>query len=498
MAGGYYMVIQDCVLKTPVQLMDELDLLDRLNNRKEGKPSIIESFANRTKGFDWVHLGSTDIKIGKLLSVIETTPHLSPPRTGHMGNWEQIVRGRSGIMDFNNSICAQGYGYPLLYCFNQTESDGRNGDWTYLPGSIVSNHNRMELPLYTWNGVEFEKRTRERSFFTPFVQVEWEGKRAPLMHVHIHQMNKFQGMDFRLETAVLYERASLLKEILHELLDYTRRQENPRSLFQDILSHQVALDGEMCRVDILLEGSGYRMGKIYYANLEEMVEAAMLPLQAIHEPDIFFKQISTAPTHMPIISNVLMRILSAIFNTHYPDVTIDRSLMTQPFNPHFHWGGRDMAGYPPKKNGYVSAKSKLRNYKRISNVIIDKFPEVDPIFFVLIPAAVFSLCPTDVHENDSKLLAALITRVKNETDHLIGRREVMMEEIERVTLQWLSEERVHLSRYFLSRFRPRAGILTDGESHESSRPIEPEGFRDLTFQQACMIVGTLMEYAMKD
>ena len=52
-----------------------------------------------------------------------------------MGNWEEIVQGRARVMDFNKAICASGLGYPLIYCFNQTEDEALlAGDWAYLPG----------------------------------------------------------------------------------------------------------------------------------------------------------------------------------------------------------------------------------------------------------------------------------------------------------------------------------------------------------------------------
>ncbi|WP_424955025.1 DUF6025 family protein [Effusibacillus lacus] len=68
-----------------------------------------------------------------------------------------------------------------------------------------------------------------------------------------------------------------------------------------------------------------------------------------------------------------------------------------------------------------------------------------------------------------------------------------MLEVERVTNQWLSEAWFSLS-YWMSRFTLRSGILNGEKVHDFSNPVvEPDGFRELSFQQACIIVGVLME-----
>jgi Family of unknown function (DUF6025) len=402
------------------------------------------------------------------------------------------------MMDFNKAICSKGYGYPLIYCFNQTETaDMQNGDCVYLPGSLIERDVRVELPLYTWNGERFVERNRENPLFTPFVLTKWNGQFIPLIQLHKNRLKQYQGMHFKFESSVVKENEFAIKRMLYELLDDARHQENPRSFFQDLLSHQVTLDGRMYRTDLICEGEGFRLGDASYENLNELVEAAMIPFQAVNEPEKFFNRISSIPKSMPLISNVVMRIFSSIFCTHYPEVNIDRSLMTMPFNPHFHWGARDMAGYPPKRRGYFTSRSKIRSYKRFCSTIINKFANVDPILIVMIPAVVFSLCPADVHEKDSELLAKLFAEVKNATDHLSGQPDQMMLEVEHITRQWLNKARPSISNYWMNRFNPRSGILHDERVHEFSIPVEPDGFRELTFQQACMIVGVLMESEVK-
>ena len=126
-----------------------------------------------------------------LLDLIGTDAALCPPRTGHIGNWGNIGLGRAGAMDFNKAICAPGYGYPLLYCFTQTEVEApRQGDWGYLPGSLVDGDARTPLRLHAWDGTEFAAlHAHALPRFTPFVQAELDGGLTPLTEVHARRLD---------------------------------------------------------------------------------------------------------------------------------------------------------------------------------------------------------------------------------------------------------------------------------------------------------------------
>ncbi|MBG9793667.1 hypothetical protein ABD76_14620 [Paenibacillus dendritiformis] len=67
-------------------------------------------------------------------------------------------------------------------------------------------------------------------------------------------------------------------------------------------------------------------------------------------------------------------------------------------------------------------------------------------------------------------------------------------EIERITKEWLQISKPFLSEYWLSRFRKKSGVLTkETYCYTHHAAVEPEGFREMTFRQLCMIVGALME-----
>ncbi|HYF63324.1 MAG TPA: DUF6025 family protein, partial [Herpetosiphonaceae bacterium] len=300
---------------TPLGLLKRLGALETHESQL-----MIEAFSTRQLGFDWMHLGMTDLAIGTLLDVIRSVPALAPPRSGHLGNWDEILNGRAGMMDFNLAICGQNLGYPLIYCFNQTEDATlQQGDWVYLPGSLVSHGRRQELPLFTWDGTCFRRRDRSQPLFTPLVNVEFDGHLVPLVTVHWARMQQGSSLPFRLEATVFHRHAGLLKQILLVLLEDASHQANPRRAFQDLFSHQVSLDGRMSRAEVQREGAGYRVGEAVYSSADELVGAALLPFMAVAEPDQFMQIIGGLPGRFPLISNTLSGVLSALLSTHYPD-----------------------------------------------------------------------------------------------------------------------------------------------------------------------------------
>ncbi|MCA0350599.1 MAG: DUF6025 family protein [Chloroflexi bacterium] len=470
---------------TPRAILAHLGLFDRL------EPTL-DRFANRQQAFDWLHLGLTDIPVGQVLDLIRHSPTLLPPRTGHMGNWEEIGHGRAGMMDFNQAICSQGYGYPLIYCFNQTEDMAlERGDWVYLPGSLIDHGKRTLLPLYTWDGQGLVERQREQPLFTPFVQTSLDGAQISLNSLHWQRMQQFQQFEFRLEAQSVWQHAELAKAIVQHLLEQAAIQPNARRAFQDILSHQVSLDGTMQRVAIQHEAQGYRMGAMFYSSAAELAEASMLPWLAVAEPASFFANIKRLPNQLPLCSHLLAGIFSAIFHTHYPSATVDRQTMCRPFNPHFHWGARDMAGYPPYRNGYIAEKSTTKSYRTMCQSIIDRFDEVDPMLLILLPAVIFALCPTNQHPHDAEALAALFEQVQQLEPN--SDQASYQQAISQRVAVWLDHQRSALSAYWINRFAPRQGIL-HSQTLVSSRPVEPVGFRQLSFRQACMIVGALIHW----
>jgi hypothetical protein len=450
---------------------------------------------DRARSFDWTHLGTSDQPLGALFRLLRSEPNLSPPRSGHLGNWEDISLGRAGAMDFNQAICANGLGYPLIYAFNQTEDDAlAGGDWVYLPGSLASRGWRVVLPLSTWDGTRMVRRGREHPLFVPFVMTELAGERMALTELHARRMHGLDRFRFRFEATVIHERRDQVRPLLAALLEDASRRDNPRRAFADLISHAACLDGRVARTTVRRDADGYWLDDVCFRSTEALVEATLQPFAAVAEPARFFAEITAQPARLPVMAGLLVGVLSAMLSTHYPDIAIDRATMTRPFNPHFHWGARDMAGFPPRRRGYFSEKSTTRSIRQICDTLVAAFPDLDPLYFILMPAAVFMLCPADVHARDGELLASLFDQVEVATAVYAGTTDDrLMAEVDRVVRRWLIDAQRELSPYFLNRYNARRGVLHDTEVPEASNAFEPDGFRRLSVRQACAVVGALTD-----
>ncbi|MFG2196041.1 DUF6025 family protein [Streptomyces sp. NPDC048639] len=456
------------------RITDELDLLTAAD---------ADRLADGSRSFLPVHLGTRDVPIGALLDLVHKEDALLPPRSGHLGNWEDIALGRSGPMDFNTAICGQGHGYPLIYGFTRTETDTADagGDGVYLPGSLVEQGRRRPLPLFTWDGRGFAPRDRSRPLFCPLVRTEEQGEPTPLVDVHLRRMRAITGYRFELEASSLVAHDATVTAMLTVLLERAATRDNARRAFADLISHAVRLDGEVARCELRPDGRGYRLDGHHYGSAGELAEAALLPFRALTDPARFFERISDLPPVLPVVSHLLTGVLTAMFGTHYPDgpaVPAD-----DPFITHLHWGARSMAGCPPRRGGYFTSRAAVRGMRSISECLAGEFTEASPLCVVLLPAPVFMLCPASTDPGDAEPMAALFrataaARPGEEYD---------------AALTWLGAHRDGLSDYLCGRFREGSGIPYGGVPREPAVPVEPEGFRDLTFRQASAIVAAFEE-----
>ncbi|MEU6083345.1 DUF6025 family protein [Streptomyces sp. NPDC047108] len=455
-------------------IVEELDLLTAAE---------AEGLADGSRSFLPVHLGTRDVPIGALLDLVHKEDALLPPRSGHLGNWEDIALGRSGPMDFNTAICGQGHGYPLIYGFTRTETDpaGTGGDGVYLPGSLVDQGRRTELPLFTWDGRRFARRDRDRPLFCPLVQTEEDGTLTPLVDVHLRRMRAITGYRFALEATALVDRGDAVAAMLTELLERASRRDNPRRAFADLVSHAVRLDGDVARCELRPEGAGYRLDGHRYASARELAEAALLPFRALTDPARFFERIGELPPVLPVVSHLLTGVLTGMFATHYPDGPAAPGVA--PFTTHLHWGARSMAGCPPRRGGYFTSRAAVRGMRSISDALVGRFADAAPLCVVLLPAPVFMLCPAGTDTGDTERMAALFRAV---TAARPG------EEYD-AALAWLRTHQGGLSDYLRGRFREGSGVPYGGVRRDPAVPVEPDGFRDLTFRQASAIVAAFEE-----
>lgn len=80
------------------------------------------------------NMGMLATKVSDILRLIPTAPKV-PVRSGHVGNWNEIWAGRTGLVDYNRYICRDfAVGAPLLHCHTSVENvDRTDGDTIICP-----------------------------------------------------------------------------------------------------------------------------------------------------------------------------------------------------------------------------------------------------------------------------------------------------------------------------------------------------------------------------
>ncbi|QBD76786.1 hypothetical protein EPA93_12540 [Ktedonosporobacter rubrisoli] len=477
-------------------LLRELSLFEQVNGVAKIDKKLLESFAKRTTSFSWVNMAMTHLPVGRLIRLLQETPHLLAPRTAHIGNWEDILQGRIGKNNSNTVVCSQlRIGEPLLYEFTQTEdSTLKQGDSIYLPGSLVQAGKRQELPLFTWNGQQFVRRTREKALFTPFVMTEQEGSLVPLTQVHYERALAHPDIHFRFASDIIVKHRQLVEDILSVLIEEATHSKEPEHALVRIIDRVATLDGELQRQHVRIEHGGYRVGESFYPHICDLVAALMLPYYAATRSEYFFANMQALPQAMPVLSKTMIPLLYSILNTHYA-VEIseeNRGLLNQPCNPHLEWGANGSAGYWPKKSGWFPREA--RYARAIHQTLLKHFAKIDPIFFVLLPSSIFLLWPNSAYPQDLPLIEQLLRAVHQRTDQLLRKdSQIIMHEIDRVVAEWATQVGGALSPYLRKRFGAAVAQAVPAALPQGSLSLEPSGFAELSMQQASLIVGTLYE-----
>ncbi len=445
--------------------------------------SQIKELGERQAGFHCVHIATTQAIVGDILNLVCGEPGLLPARTGHIGDWQAILNGCSGALDFNNVILKNQFGYPLLYSFTQTEDAAfSTGDCAYLPGSRLVNGKRIAAPIYTWEDGSFKKRDRSKSFFVPFSMTEDEGEIRPLTSMHWNKLKR-SGILFENEASSLVRNEEKLRKMLITLIEIAAASHAPSVAFRDLSRRQVTLGGEVVPADFLKQEKQFVFGSCTYKDAESLAIAMTMPLRAAHDPDDFFGNIRSRSSAFPLISNLVARLLSGFENSSPTRISGERISL------HFHWAARSMGGFPPFSTGYAAQKSFLRSIRRLGLSIVTQYDKLNPVMMVLLPASIFMLYAVRGKDADvvAELIQSTLSKVNNPENNEIAKSEART-----VVRDWLARNSMSLSPYFLSKFRPTTGYSLDS-ALSVQELCEPEGFRKLTFRQACLIVGALHE-----
>jgi len=448
------------------------------------KKRVYEKLLNKESAFEWLHAGTLSMPIGELFALINKHA-LKIPRTGHLGNWQEIFAGKAGALDHNGTVCSNGLGFPYIYDANQTENDDfSSGDTVYLVGSIVNGLQRVLLDIYTWNAETFVQRNRNNSYFTPFAFTHSKDGLRSLCVIHKESCLLYEEAQFFSD--VILNHQEIVKHVVRLLLEEIISNQEADIGFNDLFDRTVSLDGKMVRANIQYKQGCIVVGSTFFKDVDQFLDAIFIPMRAAQDPDWFLKNVHTLPENMPFMSLALLSYLDCLFRQSED--------AQSPISTYLEWGAFGSAAYPPRFRGYF--KEKVRVIKKIANIMSRKDESIKSIFYVLLPASIFNLLPNSAYPEDAVLVEKLFEDVlkepmlKTQTD-----QGGLMEIIERIVFQWWSNNEDKLSNYYKARFRDRRTVFHKMAAYESAKPIFLSQFYHLTLQQACMIVGGLFQVA---
>lgn len=473
-------------LKFPNRIIEELQL-----GCEPAEAKRLEDLTLGRRAFDWFHLGTSRLLLEDLFTFLQGPDFLSPPRSGHLGNWSEIAQGRGGLLDANDVVCRKNrLGHPFIYDCNQTEDwELRKGDNVYLPGSVVEKGRREQLPLWTWDGDRFRERSRETGLFVPFTQTVQNGELLPLTELHRARDARIPDYTFSYHSSVLLESETRVREVLRHLTKGALDTSNPAKTLPHVFDHVVNVQGTVFRPAIQRDDGAFRVDDLVFTDTDALIDKALLPLVAADSPEMVLSRMDQLPALMPLLSAGAIILLYALLNTHYPGHADSPELAREPLCIHLHWGADQMAGYPPLHPGYFSKTA--RSIDWLHTRLLAQRPDLPKVLLLLLPMSIFTLCPNNTSLNDQEIMSELFIQVREALSSAAPEPEEEVKIAERIVSRWWERSRGSLSRYFKSKFTSQRSIHVPFSSPEPSFPVALPGFKALAIREACLLVGLL-------
>lgn len=437
---------------------------------------------------DWIHLGKCDVQLRDLISILQTKAATPPPRTGHLGDWTDISLGRSGLLDYNTTICTElGVGSPLLFDTTSTETAALDsGDTIYQPGSAVRDGKAELLPLYVRDGSGLREAARSESWFSPFVLTDADGPVELLSDLH-RRRNATLGMPLDYVSRRLLAEGDRLRVLMTTALEAARADAKRRdTLTSSLFAGLVGTDGAPREGAVRSTESGYVVGETE-VSLDELVELALLPFRTLNDDEARGRIVSGDGFReqvVPMLSNMFLTILMVQARVHAAPGSVPGA-----FDEHLHWGAIGMAGFPPRKKGYFEGSE----YPRRTRPFFDHAfatGRASQVLFMVAPAVLFALLPRTSSPADVELVDDLCrtARVAAGKDANPFRQA---EIIEQTVTDWHEAHGARLSEFYRCQFNGRRSLSGQAEAPADPHVVVGEEFLSLTCRQASLIVGAL-------
>lgn len=440
----------------------------------------------------WMYknLATSNVKAGDVFGLLQSSPIINAPRTGHLGNTHRrITQGGGRDLVINHIVADHNLGYPLIFDLNQTS------DSLYNPGFSTNGHGEEPLSLYHWDRSKFVPIQNGEAFLSPFTMALTSEGLTPLKIIHNQERENLYGGKLEYFSEALIKRRAEVRTIFTHLLNFASQIAgtstdgegiiDARKMIKNIFDRSVNISGDITDGSIIINHLGtilFNNKEYGENNMDELVDLCMLPLEIAANPELL-KYPQELPNKFPFLSKEMIAALIAVLNL---DFYSDKSALT-PINPHIHLGAFQMAGVPPVEDGYFENSQAdvgtLINNMRAAG-LADQIP---PVAYVLVPAGVLTLFPSEGHPFDIEAVTELMKRIHESSDHLQKNLMSQRKAIARTSLDWYQEYINRMSQNFGSRF---VRAIPDALPN-SPHMVKPEGFDTLTFSQLSTVVGFL-------
>lgn len=438
--------------------------------------------------FLWQDLGESRLLFSDFSSWLNNHSNLvSAPRTGHIGGtWEAIIAGGGGNVAFNRGVLELGLGYPLLFDINMTPDEkSSKGDVLYYPGTILDGSSSViEMEKYVFRDGKF-RPSDVKNLYTPFISTTINGSVVAINQVHRARLEYLPNKKY--VSDVLWNNWSRVESYLRIIIDRALLEDTASgrtSVVQKAIDKWISADGIVSDAYFQVNQNGInRNGKSY--KWDEFINLVKLNVYISSHPEAMPDAITGVNDGVPQISKEFLILTMALLDTDFTQGTKCQGNI----NPHFHWGGFQMAGLGKDRGYFHKSVATIRNLMRMITVGSTERPQ--PIAYTLLPAGIFLLLPHLSNRGEITAINELLMSISNEPEGKIN-KDKTLNHVRKSVDEWMSNgQHQKLSTEFISRFsknsHPMMNIPRDATL------TVPETFNGLSLQQLLITAGFLKQ-----
>ncbi len=434
-----------------------------------------------TREFSWKDVGESKVSFEHFYSwLINHRDYVSAPRTGHIGgSWEALMEGGGGGVAFNRGVIELGLGYPLMFDANMIPGGGF-GDNLYYPGTILEKGKIKDLPKYVLRNGKFSAAQNE-ALYSPFVVTNTPEGLTAINHLHRRRLENLPGVTYSSDVLLAnWEKVESLAQAVIEraLLDSDQGQR--RKILSKVFDRWVGVDGVVFKTSFNVSDNGVTENGQFFS-WENLLGSLKANFYITSNPQKFVELARSLPPKLPIMGKEFLMLTFAILDTDFTQGTKSKGKI----NPHFHWGGLQMAGVGRDRGYFQSTVSDLKLL--MSLISKGSRSEILPVAYTLMPAGIFQLLPHKNNKTEVSAVNEFLSEVAKEPLDKPSKNK-SLDYVGRVTDDFIARgKHKDISKAFLSRFSKTAHPMEN--IPDDPALVLPESFYKLNLSQLSIAAG---------